>query len=320
MGRRRKAEPWEWGFSTSVPELNKTGLFIDYKDMFTAWSMSRFRWELPQGCSQRFLEQTLFYTGLVVFYRDSRYDRYILAKCTAKTVNNLQDDVTSVRTVDMPGYEGIDLDCYLGYEGRPALENECVVIHCNDLRVPEIARVKRVAATLTELDMSIQIASKALRNSRIAIIGQDQVLTYRNLFRKIDEGIPFFTASQTVDPNAITSLDIGGNPQNLKALREERNQYWNQAMITLGIAAANQDKKERLVEDEVAANDEHSTLARLAAINSRVYAVELINEAFPDANVSVKWAIEEQSFETKEREQELKPEPAAQFKNGEECE
>ena len=302
-GKRRKAEPWEWGFTSSVPEIERNGLYRDYKDLLSAWSMARFRWELPGSCSARFLEQTLFYTGLIVFYWDSRYERYMLAKCTSENANNLQDDITRVHTTDMPGYKGVSLECYLGHEGREANENECVVIHCNDLRIPEIARVKRVAFTLADLDMSINLAAKALRNSRIAIIGQDQELTYRNLFRKLNEGIPFFTASQTVDPNAITSLDIGGNPQSLKSLREERNQYWNQSMITLGIDSANQDKKERLVTDEVAANDQHSTLARLAAINSRRYATDLIASAFPEASVSVSWAVEAEQLDQEQREQ-----------------
>lgn len=302
-GRRRKAEPWEWGFSASVPEMDRAGLYHDYKDLLSAWSMSRFRWELPEGCSARFLEQVLFYSGLIVFYWDDRYERYMIAKCTPRDSTNVQDDIVRVRTVDMPGYRGIDLDCYLGHEDRPAYSDECVVIHCNDIRVPEIARVKRVAITLADLDLSIKLATKALRNSRIAIIGQDQELTYKNLFRKLEEGIPFLTASQTVDPNAITSLDIGGNPMSLKALREERNQYWNQSMIMLGIASANQDKKERLVTDEVAANDQHSTLARLAAINSRRYAADLIGQAFPDAGVSVSWAVEEEQLDQELREQ-----------------
>lgn len=304
-GKRRKAEPWEWGFSASVPEMDRAGLYHDYKDLLSAWSMARFRWELPEGCSSRFLEQVLFYSGLIVFYWDERYERYMIAKCTAYGSNNVQDDIVRVRTVDMPGYRGVDLECYLGHEDRPAYKDECVVIHCNDLRVPEVARVKRVAITLADLDLSIKLATKALRNSRIAIIGQDQELTYKNLFRKLEEGIPFLTASQTVDPNAITSLDIGGNPMSLKALREERNQYWNQAMITLGIASANQDKKERLVTDEVAANDEHSTLARLAAINSRRYAADLIEKAFPDSGVSVSWAVEEERRVSEERDMEM---------------
>lgn len=75
-------------------------------------------------------------------------------------------------------------------------------------------------------------------------------------------------------------------------------------MIMLGIASANQDKKERLVTDEVAANDQHSTLARLAAINSRRYAVDLITRAFPEAGVSVSWAVEEEQLDQEQREQE----------------
>lgn len=304
---RRKPAPWEWGMTVSTPEITQAGLYEDYKNLFSSWCISRFRWTLPDGCSQRFLEQTLFYTGFVVFYRDLRYDKYMLARCTTLGPCNVQDEFTAVKTVDQAGYRGIELDCYLGYEGRPANDIEGVLIYCNDMRIPDIAKVKRVAKNLSELDISINLASKALRNSRIAIIGQDQELTYKNLFRKLDEGIPFLTASSTIDPNAITSLDIGGNPQSLKALREERNQFWNQSMVTLGIASANQDKKERLVEDEVSANDQHSMLARIAAFNSRERACELINMAFPDAGVEVKWAVEEQMLESEERRNAIQP-------------
>ena len=315
---RRKPAPWEWGMTVSTPEITQAGLFEDYKNMFSAWCMSRFKWTLPHGCSQRFLEQTLFYTGIVAFYRDPRYDKYMLAKCTPLGPANVQDEFTAVRTVSSPGYEGIELDCYLGHEDRPANDWECVLIFCSDMRIPDIAKVKRVSKMLSELDISIQLASKALRNSRIAIIGQDQELTYKNLFRKLDEGIPFLTASSTIDPNAITSLDIGGNPQSLKALREERNQYWNQSMIMLGISSANQDKKERLVEDEVSSNNEHSMLARIAVMHSRERAVELINEAFPDAGVSVEWAVEAGMLESDEKRAESLSSEDSIEKNGEE--
>ena len=299
MGRgRRKAVPWQRGLTTSVPEINQLGIYEDYVNMFTAWCMARFEWELPDGCSQRFLEHTLFHRGNIVFYWDVRYEKYMLATCTFLGAPNVQGDIVAVKTINSPGYDGIELDCYLGYEERAADDFECVLIYSNDIRVPEVRKVSRIAKILADLDTSITIASKALRNSRIAIIGQDQELTYRNLFRKVDEGIPFLTASSTIDPNAITSLDVGGNPQGLKALREERNQYWNQAMVSLGINAANQDKKERLVEDEVSANDQHSMLARIAAINSRKNAVELINKAFPESSVSVSWAVEEQTVKS----------------------
>lgn len=315
---RRKPAPWEWGMTVSTPEVTQAGLFEDYKNMFSAWCMSRFKWQLPDGCSQRFLEQTLFYTGFVAFYRDPRYEKFMLARCTTQGPTNVQDEFTAVRTVSSPGYEGIELDCYLGYENRVASTWECVLIYCSDMRIPDIAKVKRVSKTLSELDISIQLASKALRNARIAIIGQDQELTYKNLFRKLDEGIPFLTASSTIDPNAITSLDIGGNPQSLKALREERNQFWNQSMITLGIASANQDKKERLVEDEVSSNNEHSMLARIAAINSRQRAVKLINEAFPDAGVSVDWAVEAGMIESEARHNSVLNDPDGEEGDGDE--
>lgn len=59
-------------------------------------------------------------------------------------------------------------------------------------------------------------------------------------------------------------------------------------MTLLGINNGNQDKKERLVADEVSVNNEQVVAARGVALHSRQMAAEEINRRY-QLNVSVGW-------------------------------
>ena len=66
-----------------------------------------------------------------------------------------------------------------------------------------------------------------------------------------------------------TVLDFGGHPENLDKLMIARTRIWNECMGLLGVNNANQDKKERLVADEVEANDEQVMAMKNVALNAR---------------------------------------------------
>ena len=88
--------------------------------------------------------------------------------------------------------------------------------------------------------------------------------------------------------DSIHALDLGLHPQTIETVRLEKNQVWNECMTMLGIQSANQDKKERLVADEVGANNGQMIAARKALLKPRREAVDRINQMF-NLNISVEW-------------------------------
>jgi hypothetical protein len=85
---------------------------------------------------------------------------------------------------------------------------------------------------------------------------------------------------------AIQVFDMGINPDTIEKLDIVRARQWNVCMGLLGIDNANQDKKERLVESEVGANDEQTDSMKFVNLNARRQAAEAINEVF-NLDVSV---------------------------------
>jgi hypothetical protein len=86
----------------------------------------------------------------------------------------------------------------------------------------------------------------------------------------------------------VQALDVGAHPETLPKLLETKSKTWNECMGLLGLNNANQDKKERLVTDEVSANDEQVMASRNIHLKARKAAADKINKMF-GLNISVKF-------------------------------
>ena len=73
-------------------------------------------------------------------------------------------------------------------------------------------------------------------------------------------------------------------------LQAYKHNLWNEAMTFLGVGNAKQDKKERLVADEVSANDEQIQGSRYIMLNARQDACNEINKMF-GLNISVDFKL-----------------------------
>jgi hypothetical protein len=73
---------------------------------------------------------------------------------------------------------------------------------------------------------------------------------------------------------------------------EYKHNLWNEVMTYLGIGNAKQDKKERLVADEVAANDEQIESSREVMLKARQLACDKINNMF-NLSISVDYRLRE---------------------------
>ena len=87
------------------------------------------------------------------------------------------------------------------------------------------------------------------------------------------------------EQEAIKALRIDA-PIVFDKLRIEKTNIWNEAMSFMGLNNANTDKRERLVDDEVNANNEQIEASIEVMLASRQQACEEINKMF-DLNISV---------------------------------
>jgi hypothetical protein len=156
----------------------------------------------------------------------------------------------------------------------------CVPIWNNYLRTPDYDIVAVYAHKLANIDIDIEIASRNLRLTNLIAVPETQRQTWINIIKQREAGEPYIFGHTEMDASAISALDVGANPDSLDKLLIARTKTMNDCMTMLGINNANMDKKERLVTEEVSANDEQVDAMLNIALESRLEAVEQINDMF----------------------------------------
>lgn len=252
-----------------------------YMRMLTEMVAHRFKWDgMPDSVDVRFLELTLARHGLAVFFQHPDNDRFLVSQATYTGPLNHYDNPTKFRVI-ANRMASVELT------GK-----ECVPIWTNYLRMPDWDIIMLYATKLANLDIDIEIACDNLRYTKVITAPEGQRQTWVNIIRQHRQGQPVIFGAQNLDMEAINAFDVGGAPEALRELLIGKTKLYNECMTALGINNANQDKKERLVTEEVSANDEQVMAMRDVALTSRRQAADQINALF-GLSVSVDWSLDE---------------------------
>lgn len=248
-----------------------------YQRVLTELSLNRFKWVgLPDSIDERFMELTLFRNALCVFYREESANRYLAVQGTGVGNVNMYNNPTEFQVIG-----NSMVNKRLGAK-------QCVPIWANFLRIPDHDIVYLYATKLAEVDRTIEINLKSMRQSQIMFVDENQRLSYVNLMRQHQEGQPLILGTPGMDLSKIQVFNLGIDKDQVVNLMDVKARLWNEAMTLLGINNSNQDKKERLVADEVSANNDQVSAQRSVALKSRKIAAEQINRMY-SLTISVDW-------------------------------
>lgn len=239
-----------------------------YIRVLTELSMNRFTWlNVPESIDRRYLEMELTKSGLVVWYYDDEYNRYLALRASGSGNVNMYDN---------PQHFTVYGNALIN---RRLSIKECVPVWSNFTRTQDLDIIYIYADRLAELDRTIEINSKSARRAKVLVADQNTQLSADNINRAMDTGQSVIKLRGSMGDIAgmVQALDLGVEPNSLEKLHILRTRTWNECMGMLGIDNANQDKKERLVADEVDANSDQVQLSRAVNLKSRKYAAEQIN-------------------------------------------
>ena len=256
---------------------NRTYTDYFYRLMLIARSL--FKWEgLPNGIDEKWIEKYLFYEGTCVFYKDPNLG-FMVTKWSTEGTLNAYDEPTTIRpyaTNTMELNNGQLLD-----------NNEnCVIIRNNDDMIPTFPTIQLYSADLTNIKRTIDTNISVQKTPTVVTCTDKQKLTFKQAIKQRDENEPVIYGDKNIDINSINVLNTSA-PIVFDKLQIQKNNIWNECMTFLGINNANTDKRERLVDDEVQANNQLIKANEDVMLKSRERACELINNMF-GLNISVK--------------------------------
>lgn len=258
--------------------LRNSQLFHDYYSRLKGIALSVFEWEgLPETCNARFLEDTLFHYGQAVFVEDKTMS-FLNLKVTPASELNVYNEPISYRAFST-GYNVV-------YSA-----DECVFIRNNPLCRSTEATIINYAERLAELEQAIAVNCNAQKTPILIKCDEKTRKSLEVIYSQYDGNKPVIFASKGLVENPLEVLKTDA-PFVADRLREEKRAVWAEVLEYLGINTNPSDKKkERLIVNEVDANNEQIDIQFQTMLAEREAACRKINEMF-GLSVSVKKRVQ----------------------------
>lgn len=272
MGKRKRINQRNRNFLESA-ELN-TVTFDYYVNLLQQLSMSRFEWKgLPDTIDERYLELSLFFNGQVVYFNDEVLGNLTLKVMTGGRLNVYDTPVT--RTA------------YANNGYRQTLnENNSVIIYNNLIRMPSYDTVLLYAQRLSNLDRVIDVNCNSQKTPVLIECDENERLTAMNVYQQYDGNAPVIYGRKGI--NSSLSVLKTDAPYVADKLYELKSKIFNEALTFLGIVNVNENKRERMISDEVVRSMGGTFMMRESYIEARKQACDKINKMF-GLNVSVEF-------------------------------
>lgn len=266
-----------------------TRTYQHYYNRLKELAISMFEWQnLPDTVDVRFLELSLFSTGMAIFFKDDE-----LGYLALQTMIGGNLDVYNIPKI-RKAYASNGFNMSLS-------ENDSVIIWNNMLRTNCLTDIELFARRLCECDRTIDVNIKAQKTPVAILCDDNQRLTMKNMYAQYDGNEPFIFGSKDLDIKKIQAISTGA-PFVADKLMQTKTQIWNEAMTYLGISNVNFQKKERLVTDEVTRNMGSTVSSRYTRLEMRKQACSKINKMF-GLNINVEYREDIQVVDSEDDEE-----------------
>lgn len=260
--------------SDTLQERNFGRIFHE----FTNLALNRFKWEnLPKGLESRHIEKALFEYGQCAFVDDPELGILCLG-CSNTNGYNPYGDPTHVVLTGV-GYSKI---FEIGEVER---------ILNNDTLLPTKFHVEYYTNKIYEIDKAIYKNLKQQKRPFIVATTKDNQLTMKNIMKQIKEDEEEIFVDSRLENGGQVGINVLNTnaPYLIDKYQQHKNDLMCEFLTLMGLnnSNANNNKKERLLVDEVNVNNGEILMNLDVDFKNRQEACKRINERF-GLNISVK--------------------------------
>lgn len=257
---------------------------IDFLERMKKIALSMFDWvELPDTMNARYLEMCLYYKGQAGLLYDENYG-FINTQVADSGYINIYGLPTKLNCYSYRYNEVRDL-----YVPNTTSEKdkEVILVMNNYERIPTASSVQLFAYRLAEAQRTADVNMKAQRTPILITTDQKQEFSMRKLYEQYDGNTPVIYADRNANINleAIRAIKTDA-PFIANQIMDYQREIWNQFLTFMGLQNLN-EKKERLISNEVDSNNELVNLNLQSFLIPRKKACEEFNQKF-GTNIDVK--------------------------------
>lgn len=244
----------------------QTKIWQTYYTFYRNIALTVNAWDgLPDTMNERYLEQTLFEKGIAGFYMHP-YFGAINSTAVAGGQINFYGEPTV--------YEAVAPTLSFS-----ALRSKMGVVRNNPSCVPTNFQLMELVDKLVVCEMGIQMNTQQQKVPNVILCDERERLTFKNLIMQADGYQPFIYGFKNLDIDQIKLLEL--NPKYLvDKLDEHKALIVSEIYTLLGINNTAVSKTERLVSDEVSANDEQVSASAYSQLLGRQMGADEFNKLY----------------------------------------
>lgn len=241
--------------------------FSHYFDYLYGLTINSIVWEnLPLTILPSLLEQSCTDKGYVLFFQDDALG-FLALPCTIGGQLNV-NRIPINRVAYSP----------TGYNIPRTIDNS-VIIFNNYQHTSDVLTIELYASQLASIRMSTWANLNNQKFPLLLLTSPQQRLTMQNFYMQYDGCVPAIFGTKDFDLESIKALPMQV-PFVADKLEDSLHRIMNDFLTWLGVENSNQDKKERMVANEVGSNYGNVELSRNTRLSARKYACDEINTMF----------------------------------------
>ena len=242
---------------------------------FLNLALNRFTWEnLPNGITSRKIEEMLVNHGQLMFSKDEELGVFTCLPCFGTGMYDLYNEPVQYMVFGSNGYNKI-ID-----------RDKGVVIRNNATHTNDRDDLMLFAERINEIEQTMDINLNGQKTPYIILCDEKERLTFKNILKQVNtfKYAIFGSKKLNMKDNIILNTK---SEYLLDKLQSQKTEIMNELLTFLGINNANNDKKERMLVDEVNANNDFILVNLDHMYEERELACKMINEKF-GLNIEVK--------------------------------
>lgn len=224
---------------------------------------------IPKFIDMAYINKKLLRSGAVAFF----YEEVLKTIVALPFIN--------IGNLDLYGRpKVIEVIGQNGYS-RILKSNEFVIMYDNNSRLPIWIDILQYSERYAMITRTIDINIVQQRTPRVWKVPSGQEKTFRDMINNVDSLVENVTTYSSVSIDDVTCI-LEPAPYVADKLEDSKNKIYAEFLRLIGIANLQEQKKERMIKDEMMATLGGTVASRYNRFEPRKKAVDEINEKFKD--------------------------------------
>ena len=267
---------------------------IEFQNMFMLYLnqlMNIFTFEgLPPTCNERFFKLNLILNGSACIVDDSELGFLTLRPSPVGNNLNIYGEYPEIIGTGWNGFTRTYKNYMYGSDNTDA---RCVICRDNYMNYPMIQYIISWARRTSDALRTIDVASRKYKTPYFISCDESQKTSVKKIIDDIDYNRDNIITNKSTTPNMFQVLNTNVKADVLQTLWNHYNNLEAEIRTIMGITSAvNQDKSERLLVDEVNANNEMASVNIRYRLEQYKLFCDTVNDLF-GLNISVRVNVKE---------------------------